>query len=74
MGDGGAEASRHVLGLQLARAATNVVAVQRGTGAGAVLALGGLFVTATLVLTVRAHVRRAALVRRMRELTGEEKA
>ncbi|MFC4120562.1 hypothetical protein [Nonomuraea zeae] len=48
------------------------VAVQRGTGLGVALAIGGLFVAAALVLAVRAHGRRAALLRRKRELLGEE--
>ncbi|MFI7451932.1 hypothetical protein ACIBQX_30855 [Nonomuraea sp. NPDC049714] len=47
-----------------------VVAAQRGTGLGLALVVGGLFVAAALVLAVRAHGRRAALLRRMRELTG----
>ncbi|TDD41596.1 hypothetical protein E1286_32410 [Nonomuraea terrae] len=49
-----------------------VVAVQRGTGLVLALAAGGVFVAAALVLAVRAHRRRAALLRRMRELTGEQ--
>ncbi|WP_066951289.1 hypothetical protein [Microtetraspora fusca] len=48
------------------------VAVQRGTGTGVALAVGGLFVAAALALAVRAHARRAALLRRMRDLTGRE--
>ncbi|MBB2746465.1 UNVERIFIED_ORG: DNA-directed RNA polymerase specialized sigma24 family protein [Microbispora rosea subsp. rosea] len=48
------------------------VAVGRGSGAGPALAVGGLFVAVALVLAVRAHARRAALLRRMRELTGRE--
>ncbi|MFG3441447.1 hypothetical protein ACGF0J_29740 [Nonomuraea sp. NPDC047897] len=48
------------------------VALQRGTGPGPALAVGGLFVAAALVLAVRAHARRTALLRRLRELTGEE--
>ncbi|WP_433414132.1 hypothetical protein ACQP1V_33190 [Microtetraspora malaysiensis] len=48
------------------------VAVQRGTGTGLALTVGGLFIAGTLALTVRAHARRAALLRRMRELTGQE--
>ncbi|RVX41299.1 hypothetical protein EDD27_3806 [Nonomuraea polychroma] len=47
-----------------------VVAVQRGTGLGLAVAVGGVFVAAALVLAVRAHARRAALLRRRRELTG----
>ncbi|GAA3549325.1 hypothetical protein GCM10022419_032080 [Nonomuraea rosea] len=48
------------------------VGVQRGTGAGVAVAVavGGLFVAAALVLAVRAHARRAALLRRKRDLTG----
>ncbi|MEV1174753.1 hypothetical protein [Nonomuraea sp. NPDC049784] len=49
-----------------------VVTVQRATGLGLALAVGGLFVAAALVLLVRAHARRAALLRRLRELTGDE--
>lgn len=51
-------------------AVVTVVAVRRGTGAGLALAVGGLFVAVAVVLVVRAHLRRAALLRRMRELTG----
>lgn len=51
-------------------AVVTVVAVQRGTGVGLALVVGGLFVAVALVLAVRAHARRAALLRRMRELTG----
>ncbi|TMR20767.1 hypothetical protein ETD86_17945 [Nonomuraea turkmeniaca] len=47
-----------------------VVAVQRGAGLGLVLVAGGLFAGVALVLVVRAHARRAALLRRKRELTG----
>ncbi|MFI7618374.1 hypothetical protein ACIBP6_44860 [Nonomuraea terrae] len=46
------------------------VAVQRGTGLAPALAVGGLFVAAALALAVRAHHQRAALLRRMHELTG----
>ncbi|MFI9598213.1 hypothetical protein [Nonomuraea sp. NPDC052265] len=53
-------------------ALVTVVAVQRGTGAGLALAVGGLFVAVALALAVRAHARRAALLRRMHELTGRE--
>ncbi|MFB4284369.1 hypothetical protein ACBJ59_54455 [Nonomuraea sp. MTCD27] len=50
-----------------------VVAVRRGTGAGPALAVGGgVFVAVALALAVRAHARRAALLRRMHELTGRE--
>ncbi|MBN6056988.1 hypothetical protein JYK22_34005, partial [Nonomuraea sp. RK-328] len=38
---------------------------------GPALMVGGLFTAAALGLAVRAHVRRAALLRRMRELTAE---
>jgi hypothetical protein len=48
------------------------VAVHRGTGAGLALAVGLLFVAMALTLAVRAHTRRAALLRRMHELTGRE--
>ncbi|MEV0824892.1 hypothetical protein [Nonomuraea rubra] len=49
-----------------------VAAVQRGAAVPwPVLAVGGLFVAAALVLVVRAHTRRAALLRRLRELGGE---
>ncbi|GAA3262291.1 hypothetical protein [Nonomuraea helvata] len=53
-------------------ALVTVVAVQRGTGAGPALAVGGLFVAVALALALRAHARRAALLRRMHELTGRE--
>ncbi|NUW46131.1 hypothetical protein [Nonomuraea rhodomycinica] len=53
-------------------AVVTVVAVQRGTGAGLALAVGGLLVAVALALAVRAHARRAALLRRMHELTGGE--
>lgn len=46
------------------------IAVQRGTGLAAALVVGGVLVAASLVLLVRAHARRAELLRRMRELTG----
>ncbi|MEU4832440.1 hypothetical protein [Streptosporangium sp. NPDC023615] len=55
-------------------ALTTVVALQRGTGPVLVLATGGLFVGAASVLAVRAHARRAALLRRVRDLTGGEEA
>ncbi|MGW7478846.1 hypothetical protein ACWGH8_09720 [Nonomuraea muscovyensis] len=61
------------IGLAASVATTTVVAavaVQRGTGPGPALAVGGVFVAAALVLAVRAHARRAALLRRLRELTG----
>ncbi|MEQ4725034.1 hypothetical protein [Nonomuraea sp. B19D2] len=53
-------------------AVVTVVVVQRGTGVGLALVVGGLFVAMTLALVVRAHARRAALLRRMHELTGRE--
>ncbi|NUW30407.1 hypothetical protein HTZ77_03055 [Nonomuraea sp. SMC257] len=46
------------------------VAAQRGTGPVPALAVGGLFAVTALTLAVRAHRRRAALLRRMRELTA----
>lgn len=49
-----------------------VVAVQRGTGLGLALLVGGVFVAASAALVVRAHARRAALLRRKRELMGGE--
>ncbi|MEV0620560.1 hypothetical protein AB0I81_45060 [Nonomuraea sp. NPDC050404] len=57
------------IGLAASTATTavlTVVAVQRGSGLGP--ALGGVFVLVALVLTVRAHTRRAELLRRAREL------
>ncbi|UBU08931.1 hypothetical protein [Nonomuraea gerenzanensis] len=51
-----------------------VVSVQRGAGLGAALAVGGGFVAVALVLVVRAHARRAELLRRKRELTGGERS
>ncbi|MEO3868212.1 hypothetical protein ABGB18_05205 [Nonomuraea sp. B12E4] len=48
------------------------VAVQRGGGLLPALAVAVVCVGAALVLVVRAHVRRAALLRRRRELAGEE--
>ncbi|MGP3955840.1 hypothetical protein ACTWPT_07565 [Nonomuraea sp. 3N208] len=51
-----------------------VVAEQRGAGLELALGVGGLFVAVALVLVVRAHARRAALLRRLRELTGQEEA
>ncbi|WP_431973837.1 hypothetical protein [Micromonospora haikouensis] len=51
-----------------------VAAAHSGTGRWAALATGGLFVVAALALTVRAHRRRAALLRRMRELTQRERS
>ncbi|MGV9376126.1 hypothetical protein ACWDRB_09950 [Nonomuraea sp. NPDC003707] len=60
------------LGLAASLTTTGVLAafaVQRGTGLGLPLAVGGLFVAGALVLVVRAHARQAALLRRLRELT-----
>ncbi|AQZ62667.1 unnamed protein product [[Actinomadura] parvosata subsp. kistnae] len=47
------------------------VAAQRGTVPVPALVVGALFVGAALVLVVRAHRRRAALLRRLRELGSE---
>lgn len=47
------------------------IAVQRGFNLGAALTVGGVMVAAALVLLVRAYARRAELLRRKRELTGE---
>ncbi|MGW5264818.1 hypothetical protein ACWEQG_27900 [Microbispora sp. NPDC004025] len=55
-------------------AIVTVVAVQRGTGAWLALAVGGLFAAVAVVLVVRAHLRRAALLRRRHELTGSAKS
>ncbi|MER6945913.1 hypothetical protein ABT294_17960 [Nonomuraea sp. NPDC000554] len=55
-------------------ATLGAVSVQRGTGLGVPLAVGGLFVAAALALAVRAHARQAALLRRLRELTGDDEA
>lgn len=63
------------LGLVASLATTAVVAavaVQRGAGVWPALAGGGLFVAVALVLTMRAQARRAALLRRKRELTGRQ--
>ncbi|MEO3870654.1 hypothetical protein ABGB18_17730 [Nonomuraea sp. B12E4] len=63
------------IGLAASVATTGVVAViavQRGTGLGLALGVGGLFVVAALALAVRAHARRAALLARKRELTDGE--
>ncbi|MFI7436175.1 hypothetical protein [Micromonospora haikouensis] len=53
---------------------TVVAAVRSGAGLGFALAVGGLFVAVALVLAVRAHRRRAALLRRRRELTRRERS
>ncbi len=63
------------IGLTASLATTTVivvVAAQRGTGTAPALVAGGLLVAVAVALTVRAHLRRAALLRRMRELTGRE--
>ncbi|MEU7891240.1 hypothetical protein AB0B45_00100 [Nonomuraea sp. NPDC049152] len=51
---------------------TVTAAVQRGTGLLLAAGIGAAFVAVSAVVTVRAHVRRAALLRRRRELTREE--
>ncbi|ONI71772.1 hypothetical protein BWI15_16680 [Kribbella sp. ALI-6-A] len=48
------------------------IALQRGTGVGAAIGVGGVFVAVSLVLVVRAHARRALLLRLQRELTGKK--
>ncbi|SEG96767.1 hypothetical protein SAMN05444920_11084 [Nonomuraea solani] len=48
------------------------IAAQRGTGLALPLVVGLVFVAAALTLAVRAHAHRGALLRRMRELTGEK--
>ncbi|MEO3793385.1 hypothetical protein ABGB14_24500 [Nonomuraea sp. B10E15] len=50
------------------------IATQRDAGPGTALATGGALVAVSLVLVVRAHARRAALLRRKRELTRGEQA
>ncbi|MER7267369.1 hypothetical protein ABT344_03510 [Micromonospora carbonacea] len=52
---------------------TAFAAARSGAGPWAALATGGLFVAAALTLTVRAHRRRAALLRRMRRLTQQDR-
>lgn len=52
-------------------AVTVAAAVQRGTGLLLAAGIGAAFVAVSVVATVRAHVRRAALLRRRRELTRE---
>ncbi|MFG1699922.1 hypothetical protein [Nonomuraea sp. NPDC049309] len=47
-----------------------VLAVQRGEGLGVALGAGAPVVVVALALTIRAHVQRAALLRRRRELSG----
>ncbi|WP_305075870.1 RNA polymerase sigma factor [Microtetraspora sp. AC03309] len=49
-----------------------VAAVQRGTGLVPSLVTGAVLVVIAIVLAVRAHAHRAALLRRKRELTGGE--
>ncbi|OPG04903.1 hypothetical protein [Microbispora sp. GKU 823] len=49
-------------------AALAALAVRRGTGLAPALTVGGVFVATALVLAVLAHARRAALLRRAREL------
>ncbi|MBO4165001.1 hypothetical protein [Micromonospora antibiotica] len=51
---------------------TVVAAARSGTGPGPALAVGGLFIAAAATLAVRARARRAALLRRMRQLTRQE--
>ncbi|WP_327002686.1 hypothetical protein OHA72_47535 [Dactylosporangium sp. NBC_01737] len=50
-----------------------VAAARSGTDLVAALAIGGLFVAAALALAVRAHTRRAALLRRVRQLTQQDR-
>jgi len=52
-------------------AVVTTIAVQRGAGPVLPLATGGVLVAVSAVLAVRAHVRRATLLRRKRELSGE---
>ncbi|RBQ14303.1 hypothetical protein DP939_41555 [Spongiactinospora rosea] len=47
------------------------VAAHRATAIWPILSVGTLFIAVTAVLTVRAHLRRAALRRRLHELTSE---
>ncbi|TMR94257.1 hypothetical protein [Nonomuraea basaltis] len=54
-----------------ASAATTALVVAVAAQPVAGLVGGGTFVAVSAVLTVRAHARRAALLRRKRELTGE---
>jgi hypothetical protein len=55
-------------------AVSTVVAVRRDAGVWPALTVGGLLIAVALVLAVRAHARRAELLRRMRELRdGEER-
>ncbi|MFF5208346.1 hypothetical protein [Streptosporangium sp. NPDC000396] len=46
-----------------------VIAATRGTGVFPILAVNAVFVVVAVVLAVRAHARRAALLRRKRELS-----
>ncbi|GAA4557697.1 hypothetical protein [Planotetraspora kaengkrachanensis] len=50
-------------------AVTVAVAAGRGSGLVPALAAGTVFIAVAVALTVRAHARRAALLRRKRELT-----
>jgi hypothetical protein len=54
-------------------ALTVVVAASRGPGPLLALAVGAVFLAAAVALAVRAHARRAALLRRKRELTGRRR-
>lgn len=74
-------AADHVVAAWLALAASvsttalvATIAVQRGGDPVGVLAIGAVIVAVPVVLVVRAHARRAALLRRKRELTGEDKS
>ncbi|MEV4410338.1 hypothetical protein [Catellatospora sp. NPDC049609] len=51
-----------------------VIAAERGTGLWPVLAVGGAFVAVSGALAVRAHARRAGLLRRRHELTRRARA
>ena len=57
-----------VIAAWLALAVT--IATQRGSGLLPAVVVGAVFLAAAAVLAVRAHARRAALLRRKRELTG----
>ncbi|MFC4588706.1 hypothetical protein [Sphaerisporangium corydalis] len=50
------------------------VAARRGSGLAPALAAGSALVALSIVLTVRAHARRRALLRRKHELSGERDA
>lgn len=63
------------IGLAASLATTGAVvfvAAQRGAGVGLPLGAGVLIVAVASALVVRAHARRAALLRRLRELTGRD--